>query len=379
MRQMTRGICVAVAGVGTTPGGIAAVSRNLVQAIQSLPGTDGFLEVLSFLERDTDRPNWLPQTVRFRGFEGRRLAFSAALFRRALWRRRFIFDHVTLVLPLLPLMATGWIRASVLAHGSEAWRRIRRSSRWTFRYATVVLANSEYTRERMRSHGVRGNIVACPLGLASDVNLREFPPPPAELPLLPAADGEMRRMSRRAFLLVGRMLASEREKGHDQLLMALPLVHRRYPDAQLVFVGPGDDRERLAERSRGLGVAQAVFMPGFLSREALDRIYAAAYAYTMPSWQEGFGLVYLEAMNYAKACLGCHNDGAADVIVHGETGLLLDDPGDVAKLADALLHWLGNPQETMRMGRAGFERLHAHFTAKQYQMRLLSALRDHLP
>lgn len=374
---MVRGLCVAVVGVGPTPGGIAAVSRNLLLAIQSRSGAAGALEVLSFLERDTDRPEWLTQTARFQGFEGRRWAFSLALLRRA-FRRRFIFDHVTLALPLLPLMAVGWTRASVMAHGSEAWRMIRRTSRWTFRYAALVLANSKYTQERMRSHGVRGNIVACALGLPEDVILRKSPPSLAELPMLPAADGKSRQMSRLAFLLVGRMLASEREKGHDQLLAALPLVQRRYPDAQMVFVGPGDDRERLAERSRQLGVAHAVFMPGFLPREELDHIYAAAYAYAMPSRQEGFGLAYLEAMNYAKACLGCRDDGAADVIVHGETGLLLDDPDDIAKLVEALLHLLENPDETLRMGRAGHARLRAQFTTEQYQQRLLSALRDQL-
>ncbi len=376
---MAQRICVVVAGLDATPGGIAVVSRNLLEAILSQSDASGPVEVLSFLEYDADRPGWLPETVHFRGYARRRLAFSAALLWSALKRSRFIVDHVTLALPLLPFMVTGWVRIAVLAHGSESWRRIRRTSRCTFRHAVVVLANSSYTAGKMRSRGVRGNIVACPLGLAGDVVLRESAPSsPGERPVLQAVDGETRRLSHQAFLLVGRMLASEREKGHDQLLAALPQVQRHYPDAQLVFVGPGDDRERLAHCARELGIAHAVFMLGFMQRAALDRIHAAAYAYTMPSRQEGFGLAYLEAMNYGKACLGSSNDGAADVIVDGETGLLLDDPEDIAKLVEALLRLLGNPAATARMGRAGFERLHAQFTTQQYRQRVLSALRKYL-
>ncbi len=368
-------ICVAVAGVGATPGGIAAVSRNLLEALLSWRADPREIEILSFLERDADRPHWLPRSVQFRGYGGRRLAFSAAVVRRMLMRRDFIFDHVTLALPILPLMRSGWVRSVVFAHGSESWRRIRKSSRLSFRRATLVLANSEYTRKKMLACGVSGNIIACPLGLAADVSLRSSAPPPMSDLALPAADGVTRTLSPHALLLVGRMLAAERGKGHDQLLTALPLLHGSHPDTQLVFAGPGDDRERLQHRAQELGVAHAVFLPGFITRDALDSLFAAAYAYVMPSRQEGFGLVYLEAMNHAKVCVGCRNDGAEDVIVDGETGLLVDDPDDIAELVQALQGLLGNPGRAMCMGQAGFGRLHTHFTAEQYRQRLLDALR----
>ena len=94
----------------------------------------------------------------------------------------------------------------------------------------------------------------------------------------------------------------------------------------------------------------------------------------MPSRQEGFGLVYLEAMNFAKPCLGCHDDGAEDVIVHEETGLLVRDPKDTAELIAALRRLLGHPEEAREMGRRGFERLHENFTAAHVQQRIRKQL-----
>ena len=59
--------------------------------------------------------------------------------------------------------------------------------------------------------------------------------------------------------------------------------------------------------------------------------------------QGGFGLVYLEAMNYAKPCVGCFGDGGEDVIVDGETGLLVHDPNDAQELQQVLIELLEDP------------------------------------
>ena len=77
--------------------------------------------------------------------------------------------------------------------------------------------------------------------------------------------------------------------------------------------------------------------------ELLSRLYSRCFAFVMPSLQEGFGLVYLEAMNYAKPCLGCSDQGTEDVIVPGETGVLVRDPGDDDELAGGIESLLADP------------------------------------
>jgi glycosyltransferase involved in cell wall biosynthesis len=94
----------------------------------------------------------------------------------------------------------------------------------------------------------------------------------------------------------------------------------------------------------------------------------------MPSTQEGFGLVYLEAMNYAKPCVGCRAAGAADVIVDGETGFLVEGPIDRREMLTVLRRLLADPVRAQAMGRRGLERLHRSFTAHHYQQRVKAAI-----
>ena len=90
----------------------------------------------------------------------------------------------------------------------------------------------------------------------------------------------------------------------------------------------------------------------------------------MPSKQEGFGLVYLEAMNFGKPCVGCFDDGAEDVIVHEQTGLLVRDPNDAQELLGVLRRLLSEPERARQMGSQGFARLHERFTAAHVQQRV---------
>ena len=198
-------------------------------------------------------------------------------------------------------------------------------------------------------------LVACPLGLPEQFPFNGRPPNGhAESLELRACDGTVRPLGERMLLLVGRMDTRERGKGHDALLAVLPGLLEQFPDVQLVLVGPGDDSDRLTRLACRRGLGHAVFVPGYLEPKTLGGLYRRCYAFTMPSRQEGFGLVYLEAMNFAKPCLGCWDDGAEDVIVHGQTGYLVRDPFNRGELAAALSELLSDPVKAKEMGPPRF-------------------------
>jgi phosphatidylinositol alpha-1,6-mannosyltransferase len=359
-------------GAYATGGGIAVENRHVLRVLTHLLHEQRFeLTILSFLEADSDRPLFLPRSVTFRGFRGNKLRLSFGLLRQSIRRPKFIFDHVTLAKPLVPLIALGLVRVVIFAHGSESWKRLRPINRWLVAHAKLVLTNSCFTLKKMRERIPQFNGVACPLGLAPEIELNDKPPDaPEESLTFENASGASQRLGPRVCLLVGRMHPCERAKGHYELLQAWPEIVGEFPDAQLVFAGPGEDRESIARTAREGGVGHSLFLPGELPQKTLLQLYAQCYAFTMPSRQEGFGLVYLEAMNFAKPCLGCRDDGAEDVIVDGETGLLIKNPRDKAELAGAVLRLLRDPEEARAMGRRGFARLHAHFTAAHVQERI---------
>ncbi len=365
-------IVFAMTGAVGTAGGIASSNLNVLHALNALSIQSGRkLIVLSLHETGQDRPGFLDDEAIFVGFGGNRWAYASRLLMLFRRNRFYVFDHVRLGLPLAPMAFAGFRGFVILAHGSEAWKRVRGTSKWLFRRAAMCLTNSEYTLTKMQETfgGFEGR--SCVLGLppSHDPATTESNDSAAKV-IFPAVDGETRVLGDRVILLVARMDRDEREKGHHELLTIWPSVVREFPDAQLVLAGPGNDRGNLTEMAKRLQVASTVFIPGYLSIDALRRLYSQCHAFVMPSRQEGFGLVYLEAMNYGKPCLGCRNGGSEEIIDDGISGLLIDNPFENEELLRAVQRLLGDKELAVRMGQAGLRRFSEKFTATHVQRRL---------
>jgi phosphatidyl-myo-inositol dimannoside synthase len=98
----------------------------------------------------------------------------------------------------------------------------------------------------------------------------------------------------------------------------------------------------------------------------------------MPSRGEGFGLVYLEAMAEGKPCIASTDDAACEVVIGGETGLLVRY-GDRPGLARVLVELLGDADKRHRLGQGGRDRLREHFTEEHFGLRLWNALSAFAP
>jgi phosphatidylinositol alpha-1,6-mannosyltransferase len=252
-------------------------------------------------------------------------------------------------------------RYAVFLHGIEAWKALSAREKDVLIGADLRLANSNYTARRiMTAHPDIGPVDACPLAL------------------LPMASTDPREAASSLFgphavLAVGRMDRAERYKGHDQLIEAWPLVLEAVPDAQLVIAGGGDDVERLADKAKTGAVAQSIRFTGFVTDQELDRLYRSTALFALPSRAEGFGLVYLEAMSRRLACIGSIHDAAADVIVDGETGRLVDQdkPGCLAAVISELLM---DGEKRRRMGEGGHRRVTSEFSFARFKARLRTLL-----
>jgi phosphatidyl-myo-inositol dimannoside synthase len=287
-------------------------------------------------------------------FAGRQAALALAVWsgQRGDRRPAYVFDL------LGPARIQAWVPASFRApylvplYGIEVWRPLSRDRRRALRNATVKFAISAHTLERARPFcpGLDG-VPVLPLALEE----RE----PAG-----SADSELLSWAGEGFLLiVGRMAASERYKGHDQILEALP------KGARLVIAGEGDDRPRLEARAAEMGLGDRVVFTGFVSEATLAELYRRCAAFVMPSRGEGFGLVYLEAMRAGKPCVAARGSAAEEIVVDGETGFLLD-PDDRRELSTILTTLLDRPERARRMGEAGRERWRREFGLERFQERL---------
>lgn len=357
-------------GVSGTDGGIASANRNVVAALRAVGSETGRrVRTIVLTEPVVRQPD-------YRAFGNNKLTFALATLTGLSRASLVVFDHVHLAPPMFALPAGLRPPIVICAHGSEGGRRIRSASIRAFQAADLVLANSGYTLGRMRAIMPPFNGVACPLGLPPQFDIADAPPPPSSVAIsLTAADGRSRPLGDQVVLLVARMDASEREKGHRELLAAMPTVLERRPGAQLVFVGDGSDLAELKALAAASPAAKGIFLTGRAPDGLLKTLYGRASVFAMPSRQEGFGLVYLEAMNHAKPCIACRDDGGSDVVVEGETGLLVSRSVEINELVGALDRLLGDPALAARLGEGGWRRLVSEFSAAAHQARVIGFVR----
>jgi glycosyltransferase involved in cell wall biosynthesis len=111
---------------------------------------------------------------------------------------------------------------------------------------------------------------------------------------------------------------------------------------------------------------------GRVDDEVLQREYQRCTAFVMPSRDEGFGFVFVEAMRAARACVGGHG-AAAEIITDGETGLLVE-PDSRTQLLQAVVRLLGDRPATAAMGECGRARFLQQFTEARFRDRFMALL-----
>jgi glycosyltransferase involved in cell wall biosynthesis len=163
---------------------------------------------------------------------------------------------------------------------------------------------------------------------------------------------------------VGRLF---RGKGHLELLRALALVNRKYPNTRLAIVGsdyPADNRMTsiLQEHARELGIGENVVFTG--PRSDVASLLAACDVFSLPSFEEPFGLVFAEAMAMKRPVVALTNGGTPEVVEHGKCGLL-SPPGAIDALAANLLRLLDDPALRTQFGEYGRLRVEKHFTPQR--------------
>jgi glycosyltransferase involved in cell wall biosynthesis len=371
---------MAVTGVFHTDGGIAEVNRLVLQSLAQA----GFeIEVFSLLEENSeiDTRYVHPRQVNYDVFGGDKLRFTLSVWRALLATKYDIVfsDHVNVAAALAPLSRLRCCRYVVWLHGIEVFDpKPDLEGCFGITSAWKCLAGSYYTKKRVMERFPHLTLTVCELALDS-IRFQGFPvgSPVLVKPIeMQAIDGEKHLLGTKVILFVGRMSSTERHKGPQPLLKALPRVLSKHPDAQLLLVGRGADVPGLHSLAKSLpsSVQAAIFMPGYVQDAVLNQLYQSCYLFAMPSIGEGFGLVYLEAMSYAKPCLGSNCDATPYVVQNGITGLLVDDPRSHVELADKINWLLAHPLQAREMGIAGYRRVTSHYLFQHFKERLWNAL-----
>jgi glycosyltransferase involved in cell wall biosynthesis len=168
---------------------------------------------------------------------------------------------------------------------------------------------------------------------------------------------------------VGRLIE---QKNHPTLLRAFARVHAERPSARLAILGGGPLEAETRGLAEELGLAGAVVLPGRTEiRDWLERADVFAHS----SRWEGFGIVLLEAMLAGLPIVATRVSAVPEVVVDGETGLLVE-PGDDAAFSAALAALVADPDRARSLGEAGRARARSEFSVARMTAATLDVYRD---
>jgi glycosyltransferase involved in cell wall biosynthesis len=270
-----------------------------------------------------------------------------------------IANHVALA-PVAALMKLAFRTPYwVACHSVEVWWGTSRLRHAALKNADLILPVSRYTADAVQKMaGIRSSRVkvvynAIPNSFAK-LLLSEEPVGPS-----------IGKLKRSGFLLLSvcSLVRGNEFKGVDTIIRALPKILKTQPDLRYVVVGEGEIRTGLENIAVEMGVAGNVTFLGEIPDSELAELYRLCDAFVLPSrgqerlgivGGEGFGRVYVEAALAGKPVVGSLSGGAAEAVLHGKTGFLVN-PDSSDEVAEAVVAILEDPRLAAAMGSVGRE------------------------
>jgi glycosyltransferase involved in cell wall biosynthesis len=244
-----------------------------------------------------------------------RVKMAAALLKCLLQQRpqQVFCGHINLAVLIQTLCQPLGIPYTVLTYGKEVWEPLKSVERRALTSASGIWTISRYSRSRAcAANNIDPNIVQM---LACAIDGDKFTPGDKQPELIE----KYGLTGAKVLMTVARLWSGDIYKGVDVTIRALPQIAQVFPEVKYLVIGRGDDQPRLAQLALDLGVSSQVVFAGFVPTEQLIEHYRLADAYIMPS-QEGFGIVYLEAMACGVPVLSGDDDGSADPLQDGKLG-----------------------------------------------------------
>jgi glycosyltransferase involved in cell wall biosynthesis len=264
----------------------------------------------------------------------------------AIWRlqRREQYDIVHVHWPL-PHALFGWVARAARRRTCIIMQFYSIELRWVNERIAILRG---FLRRAIRT---ADRVVAISTSTAREVTALagaipvEVIPYAVEMPAHPAVRDPA------TILYVGRLVE---RKGVAYLIDAMALL----PQAKVVLIGDGPEREALEARAKERGVTDRVSFRGWVTPEELDRAYATATAFALPAVvdkrgdTEGLGMVLMEAMSYRVPVVTTALGGITDIVDDGKTGVIVP-PNDATALAAALRRLIEDRQLAEQLGVDG--------------------------
>lgn len=340
-------------------GGIARVARLVYDC-------DPFYHVYSLLGTDNKED-------KIKYFNHDKILFTLNVYLYILVNRpQIIFcDHLYLTKILVFVPGFLLRKVVVFLHDEEAWVEMNAMHKLSLRKVTHILCNSEFTKKKFveKNQEFANKTKACLLGGV-----------PSEFTIKPQKESSNFENwfndSRPFCLFVSRLWKVHSYKGYWELITAFENHNQRSGNAKLrlAIIGNGDDYDNIVLHLNNKNLTGSISVFKDVKDNDLAEFYRRSFSLFFPSTREGFGMVYLEAMFFQKACIGIKGQPAEEIIINNKTGILLENNSE-PELRKVIEDMELNHHKYIQFGKSGYERYTSYFTNEHFKERFLSSLK----
>lgn len=144
----------------------------------------------------------------------------------------------------------------------------------------------------------------------------------------------------------------EERKGYSYSIEALSLLAKAGYNFKYVIVGDGKEKEKYINMAKKCEIADNIVFKGRLSHDQVLREMLESDIFLLPSWNEAFGIVYLEAMSCGVPVVGTLSEGIEDIVINNQNGFLVKKQ-DSCNIYTVLKYLIDNPEERIKVGLRG--------------------------
>jgi len=152
-----------------------------------------------------------------------------------------------------------------------------------------------------------------------------------------------------------------KRKAHQYVIKSLSKLISKYPNIIYLIGGDGPEEKKLKEQVKKENLEEYVRFFGRVNREKVISLMSSCQVFVLPSWDEAFGVVYLEAMANGKPVIACRGEGPEDFIKNKDTGILVK-PKDIDSLIEAIDFLLSNPEKAQEIGNQARKLVFENYT-----------------
>lgn len=318
-------------------GGIALYNRDIVESLAAMTEVT---EIVVVVRQMPQLPVGVPEKARLvTESVGGKVRFIKAAWH--VTREKYgmvICGHINL-LPLA-VMLNQFIRAPLvlMVYGIDVWQTPYRMAQHWLKAVDAVWSISAITTERMNQWARLPSNHFVQLPNAIHLDRYAMAPRRQDLQAFHGLEGA------RVIMTLARLPAKERYKGVDEVLEVMPALLEDIPNLKYLIAGDGDDRARLMQKAKTLGLSDRVVFAGMINEVDKADYFRLADVFVMPGRGEGFGFVFLEALACGVPAVGSQMDGSREALRGGDLGELAN-PNDLETIRVCILKSLSKPTE----------------------------------